>query len=97
MNLNLESLKKKAMSYPIAGFSSGPAYSIPSQHYEGRVSPDKTDRDRSARKTPVHCASSRSPMRENVTQRTVSPISDGGGDATPGCTDYTPRHEKFLK
>ena len=31
-----------------------------------------------------------------VSQRTVSPLSDRGS-ATPGCTDYTPRHEQFLK
>lgn len=35
-------------------------------------------------------------MREPNTQRTISPISDGG-DVTPGCTDYTPRREQFLK
>ena len=96
VNLNLERLNKKAMSYPMQGFNSGPAYSIPSQHYPGRVSPDKTDRDRSARRTPNNPASDRSPIRETSPQRTISPISDGG-DITPGCTDYTPRRENFLK
>ena len=30
VNLNLDSLKKKTMAYPMQGFNSGPAYSIPS-------------------------------------------------------------------
>ena len=98
VNLNLDSLKKKTMAYPMQGFNSGPAYSIPSQHYPGRVSPDKTDR--SARRTPNGgggpTSSRRSPCREPNTQRTISPISDGG-EVTPGCTDYTPRKEQFLK
>lgn len=67
VNLNLERLGKKTRSYPIQGFNSGPAYSIPAQHYPGRVSPDKTDR--SALRTPNqggHAASSRSPMRGDI-------------------------------
>ena len=68
------------------------------------MSPDKTDRDRTPR-TPngvepsqQRAASSRSPLREMASHRTISPqpVSECGS-ITPGCTDYTPRHEKLLK
>lgn len=85
VNLNLEQKGSKARSYPIQGFN-GPAYTIPNQHYPGRLSPDKTDRDRTPR-TPNNKASSPGPP----SQRTVSPFSDNTGNITPGCTDYTPR------
>ena len=61
VNLNLDGMKKR--HYPIQGFN-GPAYSIPSQYYPGRVSPDKTDR--TARTPNQQPASSRSPNRDVV-------------------------------
>ena len=90
--MNLDNMKKR--HYPIQGFN-GPAYSIPSQYYPGRVSPDKTDR---TARTPNQNqpASSRSPARDVVSQRTISPFSDVN-DETPGCTDYTPHFDKLLK
>ncbi len=91
VNLNLEQRGVKARSYPITGFN-GPAYTIPSQHYPGRLSPDKTDRDRTPR-TPNAKAASPGPK----SNRSVSPFSDRPENVTPGCTDYTPRQEKFLK
>jgi len=49
---------------------------------------------------PVRAALSKSPMQESPKlQRSISPIllSDTRSDITPGCTDYTPRHDKILK
>ena len=96
VNLNLDGPTRRNLSnaHPIAGVGAGPAYSIPSQPYPGRFSPDKTERDRTPR-TPIR-ANSSSPQRQtnDLTIRSVSPMpTSEQGDVTPGCTDYTPRRE----
>ena len=79
-------------------FGDGPAYSIPSQIYPNRTgSPSKHERDVTPR---GRCASSRSPNRDPTTlmsTKTISVISDGEAQITPGCTDYSPNANAILK
>ena len=81
-------------------FGDGPAYSIPNQIYANRNgSPNKNERDVTPRGRAV---SSRSPNNRGdpttlMSTKTISVISDGGEQITPGCTDYSPNANAILK
>ena len=78
-------------------FGDGPAYSIPSQIYANRTgSPSKNERDVTPRGRAI---SSRSPCDPNtlMSTKTISVISDGEAQITPGCTDYSPNANAILK
>ena len=84
----------KARNYPVSSFGGAPAYSIPNQHYPCRTSssPSKSPHAREINTSSPSKVIEASQMRAG----TISPLSDLG-DITPGCTDYTPHREKFLK